>query len=74
MLGQGLDVLGADELVVVWGPDVYDVLTTNRRARGDKFWKIIHGQWWRPRAGEGLYVQTRVRMGFSGSEAGEKGV
>lgn len=25
MLGQGLDVLGADELVVVWGPDVCDV-------------------------------------------------
>lgn len=40
VLCQGLGVLGPDELVVVWGPDVYDVSTICRRARGgDRTWK-----------------------------------
>lgn len=40
VLCQGLDVLGPDELVVVWGPDVYDASTVCCRARGgDRTWK-----------------------------------
>lgn len=35
MLGQGLGVLGPDELVVVWGSDVCDASTVCRRAHGD---------------------------------------
>lgn len=34
VLGQGLGVLGPDELVVVWGPDVCDASTVCRRACG----------------------------------------
>lgn len=70
MLGQSLDILGADELVVVRGPDVYDKSTVCRWSMVSE--KAQHAMG--PKTGDGLYVQTSVRMGFSGSEAGEKGV
>lgn len=51
VLGQGLDVLGADELVVIWGPDVCDVSKTSAAEPAVmNFWKIIHGHWWEPQS------------------------
>lgn len=73
VLGQGLGVLGPDELVVVWGSDVCDASTVCRRAHGDDGIRRTT-QRCDTKSGGGLYVQTSVRMGFSGSEAGEKGV
>lgn len=75
MLRQGLDILRADELVVVGSPDVCDVSTAS--------WLSLW--WWlledklstnndTEQKREEIYLQTSVRMGFSGLEAGEKGV
>lgn len=59
MLGQSLDILWADELVVVWGPDVYDMSTVGRSSSPRWWYLESHTTIWDPKE-EKNYTYRRV--------------
>ena len=72
MLGQGLNVLGADKLVVVWGPDVYDVSAVCRRARDGGFGKKSSDNGRDPEQKKDYTYRRASEWAFLGSRPGRR--